>query len=98
MHSTRGIPLVGRLALGAGVLAVAVLVLYLGAGGLSVVAGALSSTLGNFVQGVTATPVPSEVVPTAPEAPTIESRTRTRARSISRSPCRPGSQAIPTTR
>ena len=59
--------------LAAGVLAVAVLVLYIGAGGLSVVAGALGSTLTNFVQGVTATPVPSELAPTAPEAPTIES-------------------------
>lgn len=59
--------------LGAGVLAVAILVLYVGAGGLSVVAGALGSTLTNFVQGVTATPVPSELAPTAPEAPTIES-------------------------
>ncbi len=73
VRRSRGIPLVGRLALGAGVLAVAVLVLYVGAGGLSVVAGALGSTLTNFVQGVTATPVPSELAPTAPEAPTIES-------------------------
>ena len=76
VRRSRGIPLVGRLVLGAGVLAVAVLVLYVGAGGLSVVAGALGSTLTNFVQGVTATPVPSELAPTAPEAPTIESPAR----------------------
>ncbi len=73
VRRSRGVPLVGRLALGAGVLAVAVLVLYVGAGGLSVVAGALGNTLTNFVQGVTATPVPSELAPTVPEAPTIES-------------------------
>ena len=75
IRRSRGIPLIGRLALGAGVLAVAVLVLYVGAGGLSVVAGALGGTITNFVQGVTATPVPSILAPTAPEAPTIESPT-----------------------
>ena len=75
IRRSRGIPLIGRLALGAGVLAVAVLVLYVGAGGLSVVAGALGGTITNFVQGVTATPVPSVLAPTAPEAPAIESPT-----------------------
>jgi hypothetical protein len=55
------------------VLAVAVLVLYVGAGGLSVIAGALGTAVTSFVQGVTATPVPSELPATAPEAPTIES-------------------------
>jgi Glucodextranase, domain B len=73
VRRSRGIPLVGRLVLGVGVLAVAVLVLYVGAGGLSVLAGALGTAVTSFVQGVTATPVPSELAPTAPEAPTIES-------------------------
>lgn len=73
IRRSRGIPLIGRLALGAGVLAVAVLVLYLGAGGLSVVASALGNTITTFVQGVTATPVPVTTPPTVPEAPTIES-------------------------
>lgn len=73
IRRSRGIPLIGRLLLATGVLAVAVLVLYVGAGGLSVVAGALGSTITNFVQRVTATPVPSQLAPTAPEAPTIES-------------------------
>jgi hypothetical protein len=73
IRRSRGIPLIGRLALGAGVFAVAVLVLYLGAGGLNVVASALGNTISTFVQGVTATPVPVTTPPTVPEAPTIES-------------------------
>jgi Glucodextranase, domain B len=73
VRRSRGIPLIGRLALGAGVVAVAVMVLYVGAGGLGVVANALGSTITSFVQGVTATPVPVITPPTVAEAPTIES-------------------------
>jgi glucodextranase-like protein len=52
---------------------VAVLVLYVGAGGVGFVAGALGNTIGSFVRGVTATPVPSATAPVVPEAPSIES-------------------------
>jgi hypothetical protein len=46
---------------------------YLGAGGLGTVAGALGSTVSDFIAGVTATPVPSTTpVPTS-EAPKVES-------------------------
>ena len=47
--------------------------MYLGAGGLGTVAGALGSTVSDFIAGVTATPVPSTTpVPTS-EAPKVES-------------------------
>jgi hypothetical protein len=75
VRRSRGIPVVGRVALGAGVIAVAVLVLYVGAGGVGFVAGALGNTITSFVRGVTATPVPSPTAPTVAEAPSIESPT-----------------------
>jgi hypothetical protein len=56
-----------------GVVAVAVLVLYIGAGGVGFVAGALGNTIGSFVQGVTATPIPSPTPSVVSEAPSIES-------------------------
>jgi hypothetical protein len=59
--------------LGAGVVVVALLVLYIGAGGVGVVANALGSTISSFVQGVTATPLPVATPVTVAEAPTIES-------------------------
>jgi len=73
VRRSRGIPLVGRVALGIGVVAVAALVLYVGAGGVSFVAGALGNTIGSFVKGVTATPVPSPTAAVIAEAPSIES-------------------------
>ncbi len=73
VRRSRGIPLIGRLALGAGVLAVGALVLYVGAGGIGVVANGLGTTISAFVQGVTATPVPSQLTATVPDAPTIQS-------------------------
>jgi hypothetical protein len=73
VRRSRGIPLVGRLALGVGVFVVAVLVLYVGAGGVGFVAGALGNTIGSFVQGVTATPIPSPTQSVVAEAPSIES-------------------------
>ena len=52
---------------------VALVVLYVGAGGVSVVARTLGSTITSFVEGVTATPTPSTTPLTVAEAPTIES-------------------------
>ena len=51
------------------------MVLYVGAGGLGVVANALGGTLTSFVQGVTATPVPSTTPATVADAPSLESPT-----------------------
>jgi hypothetical protein len=75
IRRSRGIPLVGRLALAAGIFAVGVGVIYLGAGGLGTVAGALGSTVSDFIAGVTATPVPSPTPVVTSEAPRIESPT-----------------------
>jgi Glucodextranase, domain B len=75
VRRSRGIPLVGQVALGVGVAVVGLLVLYVGAGGLGVVANALGGTVTSFVQGVTATPTPSTTPAPVAEAPTIESPT-----------------------
>ena len=75
IRRSRGIPLIGRLALGAGVLAVAVLVLYVGAGGLSVVAGALGGDDHELRAGRDGDPGPVGPRADRPEAPTIESPT-----------------------
>jgi hypothetical protein len=63
------------MALGVGVLVVAAAVLYVGAGGLGIVAGALGGTISTFVRGVTATPVPSATIGLVPDPPKIESPT-----------------------
>ena len=73
VRRTRGIPLIAQIGLGIGVVLVALVVLYVGAGGVSVVARTLGSTITSFVEGVTATPIPSTTPPTVAEAPTIES-------------------------
>jgi hypothetical protein len=73
IRRSRGIPLVGRIALAAGVVAVAIGVLYVGAGGLGTVAGALGGTLSGFIDDVTATPVPSATPIPVADAPSIES-------------------------
>jgi glucodextranase-like protein len=75
VRRSRGIPLVGQLALGVGVVVVGLMVLYIGAGGLGVVANTLSGTLTSFVQGVTATPAPSTTPVTVADAPKLESPT-----------------------
>ena len=75
VRRSREIPLIGRFALGVGVLAVAVLVLYIGAGGVGFLAGTLGTTVTNFVKGVTATPVPSATPTVIADAPTIQSPT-----------------------
>jgi hypothetical protein len=73
IQRSRGIPLVGRLALAVGVLAVAVGVLYVGAGGIGTVVGAVGSTFSDFVSGVTATPVPSPTPIVTSDPPRVES-------------------------
>ena len=75
IRRSRGIPLIGRLALAAGIFAVGAGVIYLGAGGLGTVAGALGSTVSDLIAGVTATPVPSPTPVVTSQAPRIESPT-----------------------
>jgi len=65
--------LFGRLALGVGVLAVAVLVLYIGAGGVGFLAGTLGNTVTKFVGSITATPTPAATPSVIADAPSIES-------------------------
>jgi hypothetical protein len=72
VRRSSGVPLLGRLALGAGVVVVGILVIYLGAGGLGTIVGSVSDTVTAFVRGVTASPVPSPTPVTVADAPTIE--------------------------
>ncbi len=48
------------------------MVVYLGAGGLSTITGAVGDTIGSLVRGVTATPVPSPTPATVADAPLIQ--------------------------
>jgi hypothetical protein len=75
IRRSRGIPLIGRIALALGILGVGVGVIYLGAGGLGTVAGAVGSTFSDFIEGVTATPVPAPTPVVTSQAPSIESPT-----------------------
>lgn len=75
IRRSRGIPLIGRIALALGILGVGVGVIYLGAGGLGTVAGAVGSTFSDFIAGVTATPVPAPTPVVTSQAPSIESPT-----------------------
>ena len=72
IRRSRGIPLIGRIALAVGIFAVGAGVIYLGAGGLGTVAGALGSTVSDFIAGVTATPVPAATPVVTSQAPSIE--------------------------
>lgn len=63
----------GRLALALGIFAVGAGVVYLGAGGLGTVVGAVGSTFTDFIAGVTATPSPSPTPVITSAAPRIES-------------------------
>jgi hypothetical protein len=75
IRRSRGIPLVGRIALALGIFGVGMGVIYLGAGGLGTVARAVSSTFSDFIAGVTATPVPAPTPVVTSQAPSIESPT-----------------------
>ncbi len=72
IRRSRGIPLVGRLLLVTAVVAIAVGVLYVAVGGANRVMASLSSSVGGFIQGVTATPVPSATPIAVSDAPSIE--------------------------
>ena len=73
MRRSRGIPLLGRLVLAAAVVALGLGVLYVGAGGLTTVAGMVGSTLTGFVEDVTATPTPAPTPVVVSDAPSIAS-------------------------
>ena len=82
----RGMPVVFRLLLAAAVVALGVGVLYVGAGGLSRVAGAVGSSFGGFADELVATPVPTATdipISDAPPSHPLPSRTPARRRSIS---------------
>jgi hypothetical protein len=64
--------LIGRLLLVAGVIAIAVGVLYVGAGGIGSVARAVGGTFSGFIDDVTATPVPSPTLVPVNQSPSIE--------------------------
>ena len=65
-------PVVFRLLLGLAVVALGVGVLYVGAGGLSRVAGAVGSSFGGFVDELVATPVPTATDIPISDAPLLE--------------------------
>ena len=73
VRRSRGVPLVGRLALGAAILGLGAGVLYLGAGGLTTVAGMVGSTLTGFVEDVTSTPTPIPTEAPVAQPPSIAS-------------------------
>lgn len=62
-----------RIVLALAVMALAAGVLYVGVGGLSTVAGAIGSTVGGFVDDVTATPTPSSTPIPVSEVPSVVS-------------------------
>ena len=71
VRRSRGIPIVGRLLLVIAVVGLGAGVLYLGAGGLTTVAGMVGSTLTGFVEDVTSTPTPTPTKVPAATTPSI---------------------------
>lgn len=71
VRRSRGIPIVGRLLLVIAVIGLGAGVLYLGAGGLTTVAGMVGSTLTGFVEDVTATPSPTPTEVPAVTTPSV---------------------------
>jgi hypothetical protein len=69
------VPLIGRLVLVVALIALAGGVVYLGAGGLTRVAGAVGGTLTGFVSDITATPMPTVTPIPVSNAPSIVSPT-----------------------
>jgi hypothetical protein len=68
-------PLIARLGFIAAVIALSIGALYVGIGGLGIVAGSVGSTLSGFLEDVTATPTPSPSVAFVTDAPSIEQPT-----------------------
>lgn len=66
-------PLAGRLVLALALVALGAAVLYVGVGGLGTVAGAIGSTVGGFVDDVTATPIPSVTPVPVSDVPSVVS-------------------------
>ena len=73
IRRSQGVPLAGRIVLALAVVALAAGVLYVGVGGLSTVAGAIGSTVGGFVDDVTATPIPSSTPIPVSDIPSVVS-------------------------
>jgi len=65
-------PFIGRLIMALALVALVLGVLYVGMGGLGKVAGAIGSTLGGFVDGVTATPSPRPSFEPISDAPSVQ--------------------------
>ena len=72
---SRGLPMILRVGLLAGVVALGAGVLYLGVGGLGFVVGGIGSTLNGFVSTVTSTPAPKATLTTVADAPSLEQPT-----------------------
>lgn len=75
IRRSRGVPLIFRLGLLAAVLALSVVVLFVGLKGFGGIVGGLGSTFGGFVAGVTSTPSPRPIVPIVADAPSLEQPT-----------------------
>jgi hypothetical protein len=73
VRRSRGIPLAGQILLGLAVVGVALGVLYVGARGFGTVAQSVGGVVTGFIEGVTATPVPSATPIVAPRSPSIAS-------------------------
>jgi hypothetical protein len=68
-------PIIMRIGLLAGILALGAGVLYLGVGGLGFVAGGIGSTLGGFVSNVTSTPSPKVTAAAVADSPSLDQPT-----------------------
>lgn len=75
IRNDRGLPIVGRLGLGALVVALVAGVLYIGMGGLGTIVGGLGTTVGGFVDDVTSTPTPKPSVASVSDPPSLEQPT-----------------------
>ena len=67
----QGLPLIVKVGLIAGVLALGAVILYVGVRGVGGVLGGIGSTLGGFVQGVTSTPSPKASLILVSDAPSL---------------------------
>lgn len=72
IRRSRGLPLVLRLGLIGGVMALGVAVLALASGSLGVVVGGMGSTVGGFIEGVTSTPSPNVTLAAISDPPSLE--------------------------